>query len=87
MSFDLDDPDSNDYEPIYARIENKYQKSCKILSTTCLIKSNDDINSIRDWFQMCTGDKSNISVFVAEWESYSSWLSKSARKMIDEILN
>ncbi len=87
MSFDLEDPNNNDYESIYSRMNNKFPKSCKILSTTCLIKSNDNIDTIRDWFQMCTDDENNISVFVAEWEGYSAWITETARKAIEEILN
>ena len=85
VSFDLEDPYNNDYDSIYARMKNKFPKSCKILSTTCLIKSDDDIDSIKNWFQMCTGDENNISVFVAEWEYYSSWLTGSTRNEIIRI--
>ena len=85
VSFDLEDPYSNDYDSIYARVKNKFPKSCKILSTTCLIKSHIDIDSIRDWFQMCTDDKNNISVFVVEWEYYSSWFTRSTKNEIIKI--
>lgn len=86
ICLDMENPYNNDYGFIYSRIKHKFSKSYQILSTTFLIKSNHDIESIRDWFQTCTSDENNISVFVVECENYSAWLDRITIKHIDKLL-
>ena len=65
ISFDLIDPDTNDYDEIYKQVE-KHFTYCSILSTTCLIKSNKSSKEILDWFKQCVGND-KIRIFICEY--------------------
>ena len=45
VSFDLIDPYSHNYDKIFAQVKNHFSTSCSILSTTCLIKSDENSNT------------------------------------------
>ena len=66
VSFDLIDPYGHDYDKIFKQVKEHFATSCSILSTTCLIKSNENIKEILDWFKQCVGDD-KIRIFVSEY--------------------
>ena len=65
VTFDMVDPDTNDYESIYVKAEKHFLDFCYILSTTCLIKSNKTSFEIKEWFKKNVDTK--IRLFVSEY--------------------
>ena len=85
ISFDLEDPHTNDYDSIYKSMKKTFPNFCKILSTTCLIKTDSNSREIRKWFKTCTGDENNISVFVARYDDSAYWIAASVIKDIKKL--
>ena len=85
ISFDLEDAHGNDYDLIYNHMKSKFPKFCKILSTTCLIKTDYDIKAIRNWFKNCTDDEDNISVFVVRYDDSAYWISEAVLEDIQKL--
>ena len=66
ISFDLIDSYNHDSDKIYEKVKEHFPTSCSILSTTCLIKSDETSKEILDWFRQCVcGDE--IRIFVSEY--------------------
>lgn len=86
VSFDILDSNSNDYDAIYEKAEKHFLKFCKILSTTCLIKSNKTVSEIQEWFERNTNGI-NIRLFISEYTPKRRWyyLSKSVVKCVKEL--
>lgn len=66
VSFDLIDPYSHNYDKIFAQVKNHFSTSCSILSTTCLIKSDENSKEILNWFRQCARDD-KIRIFISEY--------------------
>ena len=66
ITFDLIDPDTHDYKPIYKKIENHFLDACHILSTTCIIKSNKNAKDVESWILKHIDD-TKIRFFVSEY--------------------
>ena len=85
ITFDLIDPDTNDYDPIYKKIKNYFLGACHILSTTCVIKSNKTVTEIQDWILEYVTD-TEIRFFVSEYNPQKKgyYLSENVVKCVDQ---
>ena len=85
---DLENPEDNEYQNLYANIKNIFPDFCQILSNACLIKTDKSSSYIKKWFQdhMNTNDE-EIAIFVAAYnkENYSECLNPIVRVNIDKL--
>lgn len=85
LSFDLIDCEPKDYEALKKYIHAKFPKSCKILSTTYLIRTNESEDAIADWLKSQMTDKNTIRLCVVKYVESQSWLSKSIQDCISKM--
>ncbi len=85
VSFDLEDSCTHDYDFVYKSMEKTFPNFCKILSTTCLIKTDSTCKEIREWFKNCVDNKNNISIFVAQYDYSTYWINKSIKENIKKL--
>ncbi len=85
ISFDLIDCKPKVYDELEKRVDKKFPKSCKILSTTYLIRTNESEDTIADWLKKQMIDKNAIRLCVAKYVESQSWLSKSIQDCISKM--
>ena len=78
---------SADYDEIYKKFINIFSKSCLILPTTYLVKSDESIKTIKNWFKNIVNED-HISILVTKFDkdNYSMWLDKTVIKNIEKLI-
>ena len=84
-SFDVEDWESKDYDELEKRVGKTFPKSCKILSTTYLIRTNENKDTITDWFKNQMKNKDKIRICVVKYVESQYWLSKPIRDCISNM--
>lgn len=84
-SFDLEGCEPKDYDELKKRVERTFPKSCKILSTTYLIRTNESENALTDWFKSQMKNKNDINICVVKYVDSQYWLPESIRDCISKM--
>ena len=87
ISYDLNNCTPEDHGKLHDRIQKYFVNSCKILSTTYLIKTNNTKDEITDWFIAQMNNKNDIGLSIVKYVEHQYWLIKSISDCVDKIHN